>query len=339
MGEAWRSVDLDFRFVSVNPAFSRITGYAEDEVLGQPVDLLDSAAAARRVLPPAARDAERGRPLEGRDVAAAQGRRGVPGWIELSTPSRRAGERSHYVAVVSRHHRPKRAEQELRYLANYDTLTGLPNRSLLGERLARAVVRARRQGTRVGVLFLDLDRFKDINDSMGHAAGDRILKAAGGAPAGDGARTDTVARLGGDEFTVVLEDLADRRAAEEDGARASIKAFIAAAGGRRPQRDHHLALDRHQPVPRPRAGADRPAEVRRHRDVPGQGSRPQHLAPSTTRAMDAERGAAPRMLAALRARSIAASSTWCSSRKLSLPTAASPASRRCCAGTAPSWAT
>ncbi|WP_147694437.1 diguanylate cyclase domain-containing protein, partial [Vogesella mureinivorans] len=83
-----------------------------------------------------------------------------------------------YVWVVSDITDRKRAEQELRYLANYDTLTGLPNRSLLSERLARAVVRARRQGTRVAVLFLDLDRFKDVNDSMGHAAGDRILKSA-----------------------------------------------------------------------------------------------------------------------------------------------------------------
>jgi diguanylate cyclase (GGDEF)-like protein/PAS domain S-box-containing protein len=214
MGEAVAVTDLEFRFVSVNPAFSRITGYSEEEVAGQPSSLLNSTQHSEEFY------------HHLRDAVTHQGHwkgemwqrrkdgEEFLGWIELSEVRDTLGARSHYVAVVNDVTDKKRAEQELRYLANYDTLTGLPNRSLLAERLARAVVRARRQETRVAVLFLDLDRFKDINDSLGHAAGDRILKAAAARLLGIVRESDTVARLGGDEFTVVVEDIAGALTAE-----------------------------------------------------------------------------------------------------------------------------
>src|SRR5690606_19816419 len=114
----------------------------------------------------------------------------------------------------------------LRYLANFDALTNLPNRSLLAERLSRAIVRARREGTRVAVLFLDIDRFKDINDSLGHAMGDRILRAVADRLQHAVGRAQTVARLSGDEFTVILEDLSGPEDAERV-AREIIMAFEA----------------------------------------------------------------------------------------------------------------
>src|SRR5690606_36267569 len=224
MGEAVAVADLEFRFVSVNPAFSRMTGYEEDEVRGQPTALLDSPQHSPEYYQRVRESVEQTGHWQGEMWQRRKDGEEFLGWIELSEVRDAHGVRTHFVAVVGDITDKKRAEQELRYLANYDTLTGLPNRTLLAERLARAVVRARRQDTRVAVLFLDLDRFKDVNDSMGHAAGARILKAAAARLLTPVRETDTVARLGGDEFTVVLEDITDVETAEEV-ARKLIMAF------------------------------------------------------------------------------------------------------------------
>jgi diguanylate cyclase (GGDEF)-like protein/PAS domain S-box-containing protein len=224
MSEAVAVIDLDFRFISVNPSFSRITGYSEEEVVGLNSSLLDSGQHSpefyRRV-----RDIlERTGHWAGEMWQRRKDDEEFLGWIEMSEVRDTLGTRSHFVAVVNDITDKKRAEQELRYLANYDTLTGLPNRALLSERLGRAIIRARRQETRVAVLFLDLDRFKDINDSLGHAAGDRLLKAAASRLQSTVSASDTVARLGGDEFTVVLEDV-ESLVAVERMARDILSAF------------------------------------------------------------------------------------------------------------------
>jgi diguanylate cyclase (GGDEF)-like protein/PAS domain S-box-containing protein len=103
----------------------------------------------------------------------------------------------------------KRSEERLAFLAQYDVLTGLPNRSLFYDRLRQAVVRAKREQNMVGLLFLDLDRFKQINDSLGHAAGDRVLRVVADRLKGFLREVDTIARLGGDEFTVIIEGVTD----------------------------------------------------------------------------------------------------------------------------------
>lgn len=100
----------------------------------------------------------------------------------------------------------KRYEAQLIHLATHDTLTGLPNRSLLQDRLQQAILKARRNGLRVAVLFCDLDRFKRINDSLGHDVGDQLLQAIAGRLLDSIRESDTVARLGGDEFAIILEN-------------------------------------------------------------------------------------------------------------------------------------
>ncbi|MFC3129701.1 putative bifunctional diguanylate cyclase/phosphodiesterase [Coralloluteibacterium stylophorae] len=215
MNEAVSVVDLDFRFVAINPAFSRITGYEEAQALGQSSQLLDSeqhdSTFYRRVHAALSKTGHWSgemwqRRRDGEEFLC---------WLEASEVRDESGVRTHFVTVLSDITEKKRAEQELRYLANYDTLTGLPNRALLSERLARAIVRARRRNHYVAVLFLDLDRFKDINDSLGHAAGDRILRSAAARLLETVGTSDTVARLGGDEFTVVIEDVADQEQAAQ----------------------------------------------------------------------------------------------------------------------------
>jgi diguanylate cyclase (GGDEF)-like protein/PAS domain S-box-containing protein len=226
MNEAVSVLDGDFNFVSVNPAFTRMTGYTEAEVLGRNASILDSAQhdhfishRTRQKLIGEGHWAGElwKRRKNGQEFLCA---------IQCVAAQVAHGEPPLYVAVLNDITLQKRAEQELRYLANFDTLTNLPNRALLSERLSRAIVRARRQNHRIAVLFLDLDRFKDINDSLGHTAGDRILRAAAMRLQDTVGEHQTVARLGGDEFTVVLETLNDPSDADRI-AREIIMAFEA----------------------------------------------------------------------------------------------------------------
>ncbi|WP_197076404.1 GGDEF domain-containing phosphodiesterase [Luteimonas sp. FCS-9] len=226
MREAVAVIDAQFRYVSVNPAFLRMTGYTESEVLGQDARLLDdnsdSEDVSRHLREQATRHGHwsgelRQRRKDGEQFLATVECRTVHD-ADLGTPL--------HVFVLNDITHQKRAEQELRYLANFDTLTSLPNRSLLSERLSRAIARAQDTGRRIAVLFLDLDRFKDINDSLGHAAGDRILRAAATRVQQTVGMHHTVARLGGDEFTIVIENLDEAQAADRI-AREIIHAFEA----------------------------------------------------------------------------------------------------------------
>ena len=214
MTEAVSVTDLDFNFVSVNHAFTKMTGYTEAEVLGEPAALLNCAQHSVQFYQAMRTEFINAGHWRGELWQKRRDGEEFLCWLEISAVHDANNVRTHYVGVMADITDRKRAEQELRYLANYDTMTGLPNRTLLAERLSQAVIRARRTGRKVAVLFLDLDRFKHVNDSMGHAAGDRVLKATGIRLRANVRESDTVARLGGDEFTVVLEDLRDTEEAE-----------------------------------------------------------------------------------------------------------------------------
>jgi len=126
----------------------------------------------------------------------------------VATPLRNLqGVVTRAVFVFSDFTERKQAQEQIRQLAYFDTLTGLPNRTLIHDRINEAIALARRQGRTVAVLFVDLDRFKPINDTMGHEAGDRVLRMVGVRLEGCVRASDTVARLGGDEFLVALTSI------------------------------------------------------------------------------------------------------------------------------------
>jgi len=202
------ALHADNPIVYVNPAFERNTGYSAAEALGRNPRFLLGADTDQPVLE-TLRTARR----EHREASALlrnYRKDGTQFWNELRiAPVRDAsGQVTHYVGVQNDVSERVRYQAELERQANFDPLTGLANRNLLSDRLRQTIARAERSGRVGAVLFLDLDRFKVINDSLGHAMGDRVLAQVGWRLSEAVRGDDTVARTGGDEFVVVLADLA-----------------------------------------------------------------------------------------------------------------------------------
>jgi len=212
-GEGIFVTDRDTRIVSINPAFTRITGYAPEEVLGRTPDLFRSGR----------HDAEFYRAMweSIRTQGSWQGEiwnrdkngRVFPEWLSVSVVRDAHGEVDHYVGLFTDISERKRAEERIRHMAEHDALTGLPNRVLLGDRLSQAIAAAQRERRVMALIFLDLDRFKNINDSLGHQIGDRLLQAVAGRIVSTLRGSDTVSRPGGDEFILLLPEIAHPDAA------------------------------------------------------------------------------------------------------------------------------
>ncbi|MBT5374402.1 MAG: diguanylate cyclase, partial [Rhodospirillaceae bacterium] len=158
------------------------------------------------------RAADKGEVWHG-EVSIHDGESGHHHLIQTITPIHDAeGRISHYLAVHDGDTQEADSDDdthEITNMAHYDALTGLPNRVLFKDRMAQAIARARRSSSMMSVMFIDLDRFKDVNDTLGHEIGDKLLQTAGKRLLHAVRDSDTVARLGGDEFAVILEGLAD----------------------------------------------------------------------------------------------------------------------------------
>lgn len=196
----------DNPIVYVNPAFERITGYSRQEVLGRNPRFLhrDDNAQPELEIIQAAVHAQR----EGKAVLRNYRKDGSLFWNELSIAPVRdeKGRATHFIGVQNDISDAKHYQDALEHQANHDTLTGLPNRNLLQDRITQAIVYAERSAHHVIVAFIDLDNFKLVNDSLGHTAGDQLLKAVAERLQSGFRAVDTVARLGGDEFVLILYD-------------------------------------------------------------------------------------------------------------------------------------
>jgi diguanylate cyclase (GGDEF)-like protein/PAS domain S-box-containing protein len=205
---------------SVNRAFAEMHGYDSPEQLLAEV----TNTAQQLLVDPSRMDELRQMLVKNGEVRGAEveiyGRDGAKksALMNLRAVCDAGGNIALYEGTVEDITGRKAAEERVQYLAYYDALTGLPNRTLLGDRLTKALASARRRKEKVALLFLDLDRFKDINDSLGHSAGDLLLKEVAERLKTWAREQDTVARLGGDEFLIVLtriKDTADAAVAAE----------------------------------------------------------------------------------------------------------------------------
>jgi len=196
--------DAQCRIEAVNPAFTRITGYKASEATGKLSRMMTGHGAQvnQVMLEQLARDGY----WQGEMYDRRKNGEWYPAWLSISTVRDDAKNITSYVGVFTDNTRRKEDETRLQFLANHDSLTGLLNRTGMLNRFAAEIVRAREDGRHLALLFVDLDRFKTVNDTLGHLAGDQLLMDAAARMRAHLSDDAIVARPGGDEFTVLIED-------------------------------------------------------------------------------------------------------------------------------------
>lgn len=204
-GDAIVVSDAVDRVMMVNPAFLHLTGMTPAEVLGRSAELLGMSPLRESHLPGVTQALRSGQRWSGESHQVCESGCQLDTWLSVSTLRNERQKVTQHIRVFSDISVLKAHQRELAEQARHDSLTGLPNRRAFGERLNQAMARARRNPQALGVLYLDLDGFKGVNDRYGHAAGDKLLVEVARRLLTCVRLTDCVCRLAGDEFTVILE--------------------------------------------------------------------------------------------------------------------------------------
>ncbi len=192
-----------------NPAFTKITGYTASEVIGKTPGLLKSRLHDRSFYDDMWKNLLTAGNWQGEIWNRRKNGEPFPEWLTITAIKDKSGETTQYAAIFHDITELKQGQEEIKYQAYHDALTGLPNRLLFHDRLTQSIGHARRNNNKLAILFLDLDNFKKINDSLGHEVGDLMLKGVATRLIATLREEDTVSRFGGDEFTIILENLED----------------------------------------------------------------------------------------------------------------------------------
>lgn len=206
-GEAIVITDADRNIIAVNPAFTAITRYKAEDVTGKNPKLLSSG----RQSPEFYQEMWKSINETGRWRGEIWNRREngeiYPEWLSIGTVKDENGKVVNFIGIFNDTTQRKEAEQHIQYLAHYDSLTNLPNRRLFEDRIQQGLLASKRARKKAALLFLDLDRFKSINDSLGHLSGDQLLQSVAERLKSCVRESDTVCRQGGDEFLILLPEI------------------------------------------------------------------------------------------------------------------------------------
>lgn len=211
--EAIIITDRDNCIIAANPALTELTGYAFEELEGVNPNILASGLTPPEVYQEMWDSLQESGFWQGELIDRTKEGKVYPKWTTIAAIRDEQDRITHYMASFFDITERKAAEERIQYLAHHDTLTGLYNRFSLEDRLSQAIVQARREQGQLALLFIDLDRFKLINDSLGHHVGDQLLIEVGRRLQGAVRESDIISRLGGDEFLVVLTNIKDSMAA------------------------------------------------------------------------------------------------------------------------------
>jgi len=205
--------DAKQRIVQVNQAFTKLTGYQFDEVIGKSPGILESGRHNEQFFDDMEAELVKSGHWEGEIWDKRKDGTIYPKWLSITTVLDPDDDKkvTHYIAIFTDITERKKSEEKVRHIAFHDSLTQLPNRTLFYDRLERAIKDAHREKTKVALMFIDLDRFKIVNDTLGHHIGDVLLQEIAERLKDNVRNSDTVARLGGDEFVVILPDIARAR--------------------------------------------------------------------------------------------------------------------------------